>query len=62
MLFSIAQMIINTPALNTSVAAIFFNTLKLDFHSIGIGIQMRNMSVETFETKDTHRMGIEIAA
>jgi hypothetical protein len=61
-LFKIAQMMISMPALRTSVAATFFNNLKLEFHSIGIGIMIRKRSVATFETNDTHRIGFEIAA
>jgi hypothetical protein len=50
-----------TPALRTDVAAIFFISPKLDFHSIGTGIRKRKISVDTFETNDTQRIGCEIA-
>jgi hypothetical protein len=55
-------MMTSTPALSTSVAAIFFAVLKLDLQSMGTGIKSRNMSVDTLETNDTHKIGFEIAA
>lgn len=61
-LFRIAQTMMRTPALSTSVAATFFKSLKLDFHSIGIGKSKIRTSVDTFETNDTQRIGFETAA
>jgi hypothetical protein len=55
------QTVISTPALSTSVAAIFVKSLKLDFHSIGTGIKKRKISGDTFDTNDTQRIGFEIA-
>jgi hypothetical protein len=62
MLFSVAQTMTSTPALSTSVAAIFLTSFKLDFHNIGIGIMIRNASVPTFVTNDTQTIGFEIDA
>jgi len=52
----------STPALSTSVAAIFFKNRKLDFHSIGTGSRRMKTSVDTFATNETQRIGFEIAA
>jgi hypothetical protein len=51
-----------TPLLSTNVAVSFWKVLKLDFHSIGIGMKNNKMSVDTLQTKYTHRMGFEMAA
>jgi hypothetical protein len=60
-LLMVAQTSTNTPALRTMVTATFFNNLRLDFQSIGIGIKMRYGSVARFAAKVTHIMGMEIA-
>jgi hypothetical protein len=52
----------STPALSTSVAATFFRSLRLDFHSIGTGIMKRKISVDTFVTNDDQTIGFEIPA
>jgi hypothetical protein len=57
-----AKTMMRIPALSTIVAAIFFKSFKLDFHSMGRGIMKRYTSVVTFETNVTQRMGFEIAA
>jgi hypothetical protein len=44
------------------VDAIFFIIFKLDPHSMGRGMAMRYISVETFAANDTHTMGLEMAA
>lgn len=61
MLFSIAQMMIRRPAESTEVAANFLYNGKLDFHSIGMGIMNRKMSVDTFVTNVTQTIGFDIA-
>jgi hypothetical protein len=40
-LFRIAHTRTNSPAPKTTVAAIFFMSLRLDFQSMGMGISMR---------------------
>jgi hypothetical protein len=60
-LLIVAQTRTNTPALRTMVTAIFFNNLRLDCQSIGIGMKMRYGSVARFAAKVTHIMGMEIA-
>jgi hypothetical protein len=60
-LLIVAQTRINTPALRTIVAAIFFTGLRLDFQSMGIGINMRYGSVRRFPAKVTAMTGFEMA-
>lgn len=62
MLFSVAQIMISRPALSSIVVANFFTSFKLDPHSMGMGMKRRYISVATFDTKDTHMMGIEMPA
>jgi hypothetical protein len=62
MLFSVAHTMMKTPAPSTSVAATFFRNRKLDFQSIGIGIKMRNISVEMLVMNDDQRIGFDTAA
>jgi hypothetical protein len=61
-LLSVAQTLIRTPPLHTNIAASFWKVLKLDFQSMGIRMKNNKVSVETLQTKDTHRMGFEMAA
>lgn len=61
-LFRMAQISTNTPAPRIIVDAIFFSSRKLDDHSIGRGIEMRYMSVATFDANETQMMGLEMAA
>ena len=42
--------------------AIFFMVFRLDPHSIGRGMAIRYMSVETLEAKEAQTMGFEMAA
>jgi hypothetical protein len=44
------------------VDAIFFISLRLDFQSMGIGMVIRYMSVETFAAKETQTIGLDTAA
>jgi hypothetical protein len=52
----------STPALSTRVAASFFIGLRVDCHSIGMGIRKRKISVDTFPTNMTQTIGFETAA
>lgn len=61
MLFSVAQMMIRSPAESTDVAATFLYSRKLDFHSMGMGIMKRKISVDTLVTNVTQTMGLEMA-
>jgi hypothetical protein len=61
-LSNVAQTTIRTPPLNTNVAASFWKVLKLDFQSMGIGMKNNKVLLETSQTKNTHRMGFEMAA
>jgi hypothetical protein len=60
-LLRVAQTRTKTPALSTTVVAIFFKSLRLDFQSIGIGMSMRYGSVREFAAKVTAMTGLEIA-
>jgi hypothetical protein len=60
-LLIVAQTSTNTPALRTMVTAILFNSFRLDFQSIGIGMKIRYGSVARFAAKVTQIMGMEIA-
>ena len=60
-LFIVAQTRTKTPALRTIVAAIFFTGFRLDFQSMGIGINMRYGSVSRFPAKVTAMTGFEMA-
>lgn len=60
-LLIVAQTRIKTPELRTIVAAIFFKGFRLDFQSIGIGMNMRYGSVMRFEAKVTAMTGVEMA-
>lgn len=44
------------------VAAIFLRSFSRDFQSMGMGISMRYISVETLEAKEDQMMGLDMAA
>jgi hypothetical protein len=51
----------NIPALRTMVVATFLMSLRLDFQSIGIGMNIRYGSVRRLAAKVTAMTGLEIA-
>ena len=60
-LLIVAQTRMKTPELSTIVAATFFKGFRLDFQSIGIGMNMRYGSVMRFAAKVTPMTGVEMA-
>jgi hypothetical protein len=52
----------NMPVLSTIIAAIFLYFLKLDFHTIGIGIKSRYRSVDTLKMNVDQMIGFDTAA
>ena len=61
-LFNVAQTRTKIPEPRTILEAIFFMVFKLDPQSIGRGMAIRYMSVETLEANEAQTMGFEMAA
>jgi hypothetical protein len=59
---SVANTMTSIPVLRTIVAAIFLYFLKLDFHSMGIGIKSRYKSVDMLKMNVDQIIGFDTAA
>jgi hypothetical protein len=61
MLFSMAHTSTNMPAPRTMLDAIFLASFKEDPQSMGRGINIKYMSVETFAAKEVQMIGLDTA-